>query len=175
MSKRRHDERKPGYWPRDSRHPDDVSIKYLLTGSGWAECRIRFGKHQATVTASYLPDALGDFARAVVRLIDGAPSAKFSFAEEPGQYAWTLQHRGDRLRCVVKWYAEYGWDPDRRSKKRFEAEAPFCDFLAAFNLALQGLLAQYGPAGYRERWVAHAFPSAEADRIGEFLSRGVAK
>jgi len=42
-----------------------VQISYELAGTGWAECVIRINDATATVTASYLSDALDDLASAV--------------------------------------------------------------------------------------------------------------
>ena len=42
-----------------------VQISYDIVGSGWAKCTIRVDEACATVTASYLSDALDDLASAL--------------------------------------------------------------------------------------------------------------
>ena len=68
-------------------------ITYSLTGPGWAECIITFGKRQCKITASYISDALGDLVRGANAVLDGR-SISFDFAEEPGSYRWSLVQSG---------------------------------------------------------------------------------
>ncbi len=72
-----------------------VYVSYRLIERGWLECTIGIDNQYATVTASYLSDALGDLLGAVIRIVEGESDATASFAEEPGEYRW----RGiDRVR-----------------------------------------------------------------------------
>jgi hypothetical protein len=50
-----------------------VWFEYRLVGTGWAEARIGDDVSHATVTASYISDALGDLLYAVWRLTEGTP------------------------------------------------------------------------------------------------------
>lgn len=70
-----------------------VELTYELTGTGWADCRIRIDDVVATVTASYLSDALGDRASGIAALLREHPEARVSFWEEPGEYRWILEGR----------------------------------------------------------------------------------
>ena len=56
-----------------------VQLSYELVGAGWAKCTIRVDDATATVTASYLSDALDDLASAVSAALRGHPHATASF------------------------------------------------------------------------------------------------
>lgn len=150
-----------------------VSFSYALVGTGWSECRVAVGEQQAIVSASYLSDALGDVVGAVVRLVEGQPEAGASFDEEPGEYRWRFSRVGaDRLRVRILEFPElWGHRPDEEGKTLFEAECRLRTFAGAVLSELQRLLAEYGVAGYRERWVEHEFPVADMDRLRLLLRR----
>lgn len=150
---------------------DKIHLEYRLTGVGWAECRLTMGQVQAVATASYFSDALGDFARAVVDIIDGKRSAKFQFAEEPGEYEWKLQRQRDNLRCVLKWFPDGGTPlASNRSKTRLDITLPMVDFIRAVDTMLSDVLATYGLDGYWEQWVEHGFPLSSHERIRAYVA-----
>lgn len=63
-----------------------IEFHYELTGTGWAECNISIGGSRCELTASYLSDALGDFASAIEDLLRWDTDARARFVEEPGEY-----------------------------------------------------------------------------------------
>lgn len=151
-----------------------ITIHYKLIGTGWAVCRVRIGRTGLEATASNLGNALGDFAKAVVRLIDGEPSAHFSFIEPPGEYAWTLRRRHDDVQCRLERRSEWrGWGKAERVKVEFDETVPLLEFVRAFELALASILTKYGTAGYRDLWARHDFPLAEHERIRAFLGLAI--
>jgi hypothetical protein len=68
-----------------------LAFSYQLQGHGWAECRLEIDDQHATLTASYLSDALGDLASATTAALRGHPRPTASFAEEPGEYRWIFE------------------------------------------------------------------------------------
>lgn len=68
-----------------------VQLSYDLVGAGWAKCTISVDDATATVTASYLSNALDDLASAISATLRGHPHATASFTEEPGEYRWIFE------------------------------------------------------------------------------------
>jgi hypothetical protein len=143
-----------------------MKLRYELTGYGWADCMIEVGEAAATLTASYLTDALDDLAGAVVALLRGDEQSTAIFAEEPGEYRWQFARKGlEGIEIRIHFVG--------RSTVRqpiFEAEVPLRTFATAVLFELQRLLREYGVAEYKERWVLHDFPERRIDELTELLT-----
>lgn len=143
-----------------------MKFHYDLTGIGWADCTIEIGEATATATASYLSDALDDLAGAVVALLSGDERSTAIFVEEPGEYSWEFTRKGsDGVRIRIRFLGAGSDD-----HPIFEAETRLSTFAGALLSELERLLRQYGTAGYKERWVRHAFPEHRVDQLKEFLA-----
>jgi hypothetical protein len=72
-----------------------ASFEYRLKGSGWSEAIFSDGANETVLPdISYLSDALRDLMAAVIKLMEGAKRAEFSWYCEPGEYEWLLtQHK----------------------------------------------------------------------------------
>src|SRR5947209_5817918 len=129
----------------------NVSVSYNLTGTGWAECTVAIDKQQATITASYLSDALADLLGAVIRVVEGEAEATASFAEEPGEYRWRLiRIEPDRLLVRILEFPQlWGHRPDEEGKLVLHAECRLRAFAGAILSASQRVLEEFGIAGYR--------------------------
>src|SRR5216684_621253 len=137
-----------------------VEINYNLVGTGWAECTLRVGEAQVTVTASYLSDALDDLASAIAALLRGYPRPTASFDEEPGEYRWIFEPlpAGQVRIRILDFKQLWGNRPDEEGTQIFEAECRQRTLAGAMVSALQKLEQKHGIAGYREEWVEHDFP-----------------
>ena len=91
-----------------------VQLSYELVGAGWAKCTIRVDDATATVTASYLSDALDDLASAVSATLRGHPHATASFTEEPGEYRWVFEPlpEGKVVVRILEFREMWGGRPD---------------------------------------------------------------
>ena len=155
-----------------------LSFDYRLTGAGWSECRITRGPHGVTITASYLSDALGQLAAAVLLMQLGSQAARVSFDEEPGEYRWGFdrvvapdrQPQGIQLRI---WRFDDLWAglPDDKGELQFEQIVELDDLLAATVEMLGNVLNTYGLDGYHERWIEHEFPKALLDQLRRIRSK----
>src|SRR5215831_8617906 len=98
-----------------------VEFRYQLTGAGWSECTLIVGDSHATVTASYLSDALRSFLSAVCRVLSGLPEATATFDEEPGEFRWRFHRKGDdRLQILILEFDElWSGKPDSDGKPIF--------------------------------------------------------
>src|SRR5262245_13892719 len=151
----------------------NVSVSYTLIGTGWAECTVIIGKLQATITASYLSDALADLLGAVIRVVEGEAEATASFAEEPGEYRWRLiRIEPDRLLVrILEFPRLWGNRPDEEGKLVLHAECRLRTFARAILSTSQRVLEEYGIAGYREKW-GLAFPQEKQVMLRKRLRDG---
>lgn len=150
-----------------------VTIDYKLTGRGWAECRIEIGDQTATVSASYLSDALGDLVFAAARLAEGSSGETVSFAEEPGEFRWRFSLRApDRLLVRIKFFRDtFSKLSDGKGKTVFEAECRLRTFCGAVLSASQNIMKTYGAEGYRAEWVNNDFPIRQQERLKAALDQ----
>lgn len=152
-----------------------ISFVYRLTGSGWSEAVISDGANEATLNnVSYLSDALRDLVTAIIKLLEGAKRAEFSWYGEPGEYQWLLTHRAPILSLRITWYRN--WEHDRRPQDRgktdLKVRCALRDFAIAVLAQLTEMYTTLGPKGYKERWIAHDFPLNEYRRLASLLSGG---
>lgn len=148
-----------------------VTLAYHLTGTGWARCELRIGEAAATVTASYLRDALGDLARNTLRTAEGEAHTRFSFDEEPGEFRWLLDRAGDELRVrILEFPSTWSQAPDESGTLRLDAHCPVDAFVRAVVDALERVLAEWGADGYRAQWLEHAFPLQALTQLRERIA-----
>jgi hypothetical protein len=147
-----------------------VRLAYRLVGYGWAECDIECGETRATVTASYLSDALDSLCAAIVALLRGDVEATATFAEEPGEYQWTFRTTSPGL---VRVRIDFlGIDLLDRPRERivFDAECALHLFARALLSELQRIVRELGSEGYREKWVDHEFPAERLVQLETLLA-----
>jgi hypothetical protein len=143
-----------------------VEFTYRLTGTGWAEAWVADGAVAATITASYLEDALGELLEAIGLLLEGADQARCSWEEEPGEYRWIFERAGADVRLRVIAFADiYSREPDGSGTVVFETAAPLRDVASAIADGAQKLLDEYGEVEYLRRWVDHPFPTGYLELI----------
>lgn len=152
-----------------------LTIDYKLTGSGWAECTIADGEQTCTVTASYLADAFGDLVLAAVAQLHWFDSLSFSFREEPGEFRWVFtsgqQHPDDIDLKILDPYDRYEGKPGSEGRLLFHTVCDRRDFAKAVQQVATKLLADYGEAGYLEKWVEYPFPTESLNELNRLLSR----
>lgn len=150
-----------------------ISLRYDLVGAGWSRCVIQVDDQKVEVTASYLSDALDGLAMLAVAILQGHPSPRCSFAEEPGEYRWIADRiSADRIRLrILEFAALWGNEPDERGKVLLDAECRIRTFAGAVLSELQRLKREVGPAEYARQWVNYAFPSERIDQLRTLLAR----
>jgi hypothetical protein len=150
-----------------------LSIAYRLTGAGWSECDLASGNVSVTISASYLGDALGDLARAVLAIVRGEAFSRSSFDEEPGEYRWLFTRDGNRVWIRVLAFDDlWGKQSDEKGKEVFRAEASVDELAGALVTALDAVLKDYGTTGYREKWIEHDFPASEHAALAAAVGGG---
>jgi hypothetical protein len=141
-----------------------LRLDYRLVGVGWAEAEVSHGVAAATVTASYLADALGDLLRAVGALGDGAATVRCAWAEEPGETRWLLAREDADVDVRIVAYDAAG-RRDEEGAEVFRARVPYADLRTAVVDAAERVLAEHGEDGYLAKWVEAPFPCAALDRL----------
>jgi hypothetical protein len=145
----------------------DVQFKYRLRGHGWSEGRLQVGPASVELTASYLDDALGDLVRGALALARGATEVRFAWAEEPGEFRWVLVRLGRSLSVRVLWFEDGPWSsvPDERGRELLAAACDPKAFWTAIANGARAVRDEMGTDGYKQRWVAHDFPSEQLDEL----------
>jgi hypothetical protein len=140
-----------------------VGFDYELRGSGWADATLTIGERTATLSASYLGDALGELLDALVSLTRGSTHARASWDQEPGEYRWVFSRRDQQVRVQVLYLPEWRGVADASDDQGEVVLDGVCTLTAlseAVTNAAQRVLDRYGEAGYRAKWVQHDFPVA---------------
>lgn len=138
-----------------------MKLRYILTGSGWADAHIEIGSEAVSVSASYLSDALGDLARGAVAITRGAPEVRISFEEEPGEYRWILKKKDAEHYLLTILEFLRGNQPDEDGSPLIERLVPRMDFSMMVLQTLEDVRHKYGEEGYKDLWVRYDFPAAE--------------
>jgi len=76
------------------------SFKFTSISAGWVDAEIRCSDDVHTVDASYLTDAIRDFADALASLAT-TPSAICRWEQEPGVLEWCFERSSDHLTVAV--------------------------------------------------------------------------
>jgi hypothetical protein len=149
-----------------------VRFKYYLEGPGWAYAELSDRGLLATITASYLSDALGDLLAALQEITAGQRDAQFSWAEEPGEYRWDLTRTDDTIDLMVRWFSKSTRRRARKSDGRIEFRIAV-DLTELVSAIVHGVLAardKYGEDGYRELWINYPFPSDQLTELRGWLA-----
>lgn len=153
---------------RYQRNATDIIFTYWLVGSGWALGNIADGRRGYKMIPTYLSDALGDLIHAVNCVFDTG-HAQCSWADEPGEWLWTLVRRDNRLHIQIRrfreWHLGKPLDPHGQTWNRdfqgvaFETECDLCGFASEIERAATRLLSQHTVSQYEAQW-HHAFPQS---------------
>jgi hypothetical protein len=148
-----------------------VEFSFRLTGPGWSEARLADSSNSATITASYLGDALGDLLEAVGLLLEGADQARCSWQEEPGEYRWLFERTASDVRLrVLAFRDQMAEEPDDQGEVVFEAHTPLREMAEAIADGAQSVLDEYGEDEYLRRWIQHPFPVGHLELIRAYLA-----
>jgi hypothetical protein len=153
---------------------DTVHIQYQLTGTGWSEAHVQVGPVEATLTASYLSDALADLIAATCALVNGASVQKVSWTEEPGEFRWLFRSAPDdftRMTVDVLWFSEiWSGAPDEEGRSVFRATCDKLGFARAMSTAAHNVFDRYGAERYLAEWVEHPFPEDQLHALDLAIS-----
>ena len=148
------------------------SFSYKLSGCGWADASVSSGGSALTMTVSYLSDALGDLARAVISLLSEHAVGKVicSWQDEPGEYRWMMLREGDAVRVQIVMFDDCFSRKDcAKGRRLIRWECSLLRLATQVKGQMHQLLNDLGEDGYKERWVNHDFPMQEFMRLSELI------
>jgi hypothetical protein len=140
-----------------------IQIDYLLTGSGWAECKVSSDEQTCLLSASYLSDALNRLVLAANAVMAGFSDLTFCFDEEPGEFRWVITSpRLNEIEIEILGFDElWGGKPDTEGNSLYKSRCRPIMFARAVEDAATRVLEMHGESGYQAIWVEHAFPMAQ--------------
>jgi hypothetical protein len=144
-----------------------IKIDYNLTGAGWAECSVESDHQTITISASYLGDALGDLASAVVEILSGQDETRASFWEEPGEYRWIFKKTDSYISLTIIEFNELmSKKKDNEGNVIFQKICTTNELQSAMKECLDRVLVNDSPESYKDKWVEHDFPSEAHAKLG---------
>lgn len=146
-----------------------LTFTYRLVGRGWSEAILSDGVRHVTITASYLDDAITLLAEAVIALLQTANRASCNWADEPGEYRWLLDRRGDDLSITILWFDQtFSRKPDEAGRVVFSVEGTLRRFAVQLRNQLQELLERHGAEGYKQLW-GYDFPFSDYEKLTSLI------
>jgi hypothetical protein len=149
-----------------------VRFKYYLEGPGWAYAELADHGVVATITASYLSDALGDLLSALQALIAHEPEARCTWTEEPGEFRWVFIRTHESVDLEIRSFREGGRRRARKHNDRivFRTNQDLVQLVSAIVHGSAAVLDKYGERGYLDRWINHPFPIGPLDDLEQWLA-----
>jgi len=130
------------------------SFTFTNIEAGWVDAEVRTPSDVQAVDASYLSDAIRDFADALASLVT-APTATCKWEQEPGELEWDFSRSGDHLTVTVSLLRG-----DRQPC--FECSFLYRSFCKDVLDSLRDLKTALGLPGFEKKW-GYPYP-AEALR-----------
>lgn len=142
----------------------NLAISFNLVGKGWAVCAISLNGEKFFLNTSFLEDALGNLAKATLRIVQGEKLTFATFLEEPDEYIveyrWKLSSINDNEILVeILWFDEWKVGEIEREGKpilHFRCEQLF--FAKKIIKCLDEVLDENGLEGYKQMCIGHEFP-----------------
>lgn len=149
------------------------SLRYSLTTPGRAVVALEADDLRVAMQATDETDALGDLARAVIALMEGAEHASLVLEDAPGVHEWSLERDDDLVHLRVHSWADRrsGHADMTLSQERSAALAcPLGALARELVLVLDVLWVGHGPDGWRRLSPKHPFPIPERRRLQQLLA-----
>jgi len=150
-------------------------IEYSLTGAGWAEATVRTRSQSVSMVVSYLHDTLFDLVTASNLLLKGAHEADVILMDEPGEHHIMLRS-SDRVNLDIEIrrfndWASWNMYPKENYKTILSTHDTIPNFATQIFRNASRILATYGLAGYKEKWIEDEFPEEAFNRLKALLNK----
>lgn len=149
------------------------SFRFSLTTPGRAVVALEADDLRIAMQATEETDALGDLARAVITLMEGAGHASVVLEDSPGVHEWTFEREGDLVNLRVHSWADRrsGHAELTLSQERSVALAcPLSALARELVLVLDVLWVGHGPDGWKRLSPRHPFPIPERRRLQQLIA-----
>jgi len=150
-----------------------LSLRFALVSPGRAVVALEADDLRVAMQATDETDALGDLARAVATLMEGANHATVVLEDTPGVHEWTFERRETLIHLRIhSWADRSSGSADMvLSQERTVAIAcPLAAFARELVLVLDVLWVGHGPDGWNRLSPKFPYPRAERRRLRQLLS-----
>jgi len=150
-----------------------LSLRFALIAPGRAVVALEADDLRVAMQATDATDALGDLARAIATLMEGATHASVVLEDAPGVHEWTFERRDTNVHLRIhSWADRSSGSADMvLSQERTVAIAcPIAAFARELVLVLDVLWVGHGPDGWGRLSPKHPYPRAERRRLRQLLS-----
>lgn len=150
-----------------------LSLRFALTTPGRAVIALEADDLRVAMQATDETDALGDLARAVVALLEGASRASVVVEDAPGVHEWTFEKSGDIVHLKIHSWADRrsGTSDMTLSQERTVAMAcPLASLARELVLVLDVLWVGHGPDGWARLSPIHPYPATERRRLRQLFA-----
>lgn len=146
-----------------------LSFTYTLIGHGWCTASISDVNRSLEMRVSHLSDALCDLTSATIALLQGAEHAVCSWEDEPGEYRWLFDLRGDDV-CItiVRFDKAFSRKADSQGAVLFTTVSPLRRFANQVLNQLWQIIQAVGIDGYQVSW-GYSFPRAEYETLENLI------
>ena len=150
-----------------------LSLRFALTTPGRAVIALEADDLRVAMQATDATDALGDLARAVVALLEGAERASVVVEDAPGVHEWTFEKAADVVHLKIHSWADRrsGTADMTLSQERTVAMAcPLAALARELVLVLDVLWVGHGPDGWARLSPLHPYPATERRRLRQLFA-----
>ncbi len=133
---------------------DAFTLSLSLYEHGMAEAHVSCREQSLRVFPTYLSDAMGNLADAVLCLLR-SPMMDFTcgWQDEPGEWRWVLHRAGEEVHIkIVRFEKNFSDLADELGEQVFSAECPLLRLATQVKGQLRRLLNEHGEQGYLLRW-----------------------
>jgi len=147
-----------------------MTLSYVLDEAGWATATIEHNEQHREMRVSYLSDAVWRMLDAAIGLMHGAETVRFGFTDEAGEHECVVTRTGSGdVHIQVFWYKDWTPPGEDTGDAVFACDCSATQFCEAVFATCKRLLDEHGEEEYKERWVAHEFPTETFERLSRLL------
>lgn len=158
---------------------DDLHLEIDVEDAGWLKATIYEGVIELRMRASYMGDALGDLASAVVAIAGETAQLRtrsILWAREPDYWRFDFTREGNHVAVAIVDVTEdearpNGFGFGGPGRVRLSVQVPRRDLIAAVSSAFDGVLATGGLGRYDREWMSYRFPFVAYTRLREMVLR----
>jgi len=136
------------------------SFTFTKIHVGWVTAEIRSTSEVHTVQASYVSDAIRDFADALASL-GTTPTATCFWEQEPGVFEWDLLRSGSGLTVT-------GWSKPNQ-QPQFQFSFLYRSFCNDVLNSLNNLKSEFGLPKFEKEW-GYPFPAEASKKLEDVIS-----
>jgi hypothetical protein len=150
-----------------------LSLRYALTTPGRAVIALEADDLRVAMQATDETDALGDLARAIATLLEGAERASVVLEDAPGVHEWTFERHEMMVHLRIHSWADRtsgSADMVLSQERSVSIACPLTALARELVLVLDVLWVGHGPDGWARLSPSHPYPKAERRRLRQLLA-----